>query len=440
VPEPETDAERTVVLAPLPPVHEAWLPTEHPLYRPRHSSRQRTALVCALIFFCAPVLALGLGVRPAEFENHRLASFPSVASGWGFFTGLPQWATDHLPFRESAVSAADGISRGVFREPPRLGEQPPPQSPVAGPIAPSPSERDRDELRAAGFPKVIEGAEGWLYLGYDVLGACLPERQLDDVIASLERLRAVVEDSGRQFVFVVAPDKTTMVPQYLPGRYVGSECAKQAREEFWRRAVGTAGAVDLRPALELAAVRRGAPVYGRADTHWTYEGGLAMTRAVAEAVRPGVTAAWRATPAAVVKRPADLLLLTGRRVEYPLQTYDLATDGTTIRSRPVPGDFRTPTKLSQPAGKGVVAAKAGMIADSFTLFAAPYLAGGFGELTLLHVDAVGADPRAAAAMLAESEVVVFQAVERSLIGGINPMLSPQAISIIGAELAKRPVG
>lgn len=426
------------MLATAPAVHEAWLPTGHPLYRPRHSSRQRTALVCALIFFCVPALSLMVGVRPAEFENHRLAGFPGPSSGWGFFTGLQQWATDHLPLRQSAIRTADGISRGVFGEPPKLGEQ----RPVAGPIAPEPSasDRDRERLRAAGFPKVIEGSQDWLYLGYDVLGACLPERQLGEVITSLRQLRDAVENSGRQFVLVVAPDKTTMVPQYLPPHYVGSQCAEQARAQFWQRVVAEAGAVDLRPALALAGQRRGAPVYSRADTHWTHEGGLAMTRALAERVQPGVTAAWRVTPAQVVQRPADLLLLTGRRVEYPLQTYDLATDGRTVRSRPVDGDFRTPTRLTQPPGRGVVASRTAMVADSFSLFASPYLAGGFADLTMVHVDVAGADARAVGATLADSEVVVVQAVERSLISGINPMLSPHAVSTIAAELARRPLG
>src|ERR1700754_2012621 len=91
------------------------------------------------------------------------------------------------------------------------------QSPARGPAGrvapPDPSEEDRERVREAGFPRVIEGSKGWLYLGYDMLGACLPEQPLDDVIGSLKRLRDAVESSGRKFVLIVAPDKSTMVPE-----------------------------------------------------------------------------------------------------------------------------------------------------------------------------------------------------------------------------------
>lgn len=432
------DIRRTESSGPLPPVHESELPTEHALYRPRHGTRQRTALVSAAVFFCTPLLLLVLGVRAPAIENRDLAAFPTPGDGWGMFTGLSPWATDHLPLREKALDIADAVSRGLFGEPPPLGQNPAP-GPEQGPVAPpNPSEEDRERMREAGFPRVIEGSEDWLYLGYDMLGACLPERSLDEVIDSLDRLRDVVESSGREFVLVVAPDKSTMVPEHLPIDYVGTQCANEARTDFWRRVINDAGATDIRPALEQAANRRGAPVYSKVDTHWTYEGGLAMTRLLAEEVDPGVTAPWKATPATVVSRDGDLPPLIGQRAEFPLQTYDLAPDGVTVRSRAVDSGFREPLNLSQAPGTGMVAPSVGVIADSFTLLATPYLAGTFTNLTAIHSDTIGVDPVAVGPMFADKDVVVFQAAERSLIGGINPLLDKQTIDAIGDELARRP--
>jgi alginate O-acetyltransferase complex protein AlgJ len=111
------------------------------------------------------------------------------------------------------------------------------------------------------FPSMIEGRDGWLYLGADVSGACVPSRSLTDTMVSLRGLRAAVQASGRQSVLIVAPDKTTMVPEQLPADYLGKGCAAQARAEFWRRVVGEAGAIDLRPALVDIARRKGSPVY-----------------------------------------------------------------------------------------------------------------------------------------------------------------------------------
>ncbi|MGH3863307.1 alginate O-acetyltransferase AlgX-related protein [Actinokineospora sp.] len=422
----------------LPSVHEAWLPKEHTLYRPRHGERQSPALVTAMIFFCTPLLLLVLGVRPEAFENRPLAAFPSPGQGWGFFTGFEPWAADNLPLRSVALDIDDQVSRRVFGEPPQLGRQVD-SGPGVGTVAPpSKSENDRKKILAQGFPKVLEGQDDWLYLGYDILGACLPERPLDQVVGSMKRLQAEVERSGRQFVLMIGPDKTTMVPQYLPAQYLGSDCARQTRDEFWRRMIAEAGATDLRPALRTAGERRGAPVYSRLDTHWTYEGGLVMVRAIAEDIQAGVTAAWKATPSTVVERKADIPPLLGREGVFPLQNYNLAPDGKTVRSRPIDSAFREPLRLTQPAGPGIVNKKVALIGDSLTLFATPFLAGGFSDVTVVHSDTAGTDPSAVAKILAESDVVVVEAVERSLVGGINPVITDAVINAIASELAKHP--
>ncbi len=420
-------------------MHESELPTEHAMYRPRHGPRQRTALASAAVFFCTPLLLLVLGVRPPAIENREVAAFPTPADGWGMFTGLNPWAADHLPLRPQALGLADAVSRGLFGEPPPLGQTPQQGPPAQGPVAPpDPTEEDRKRMREAGFPRVIEGSEGWLYLGYDMLGACLPEKPLDDVIDSLDRLRDAVESSGRRFVLVVAPDKSTMVPEYLPTGYVGSKCASAARTEFWRRVIDDAGATDIRPAIEEVARSRGEPIYSKVDTHWTYDGGLVMTRLLAEEIEPGVSTPWKATPADVVRREGDLPPLIGKQVEFPMRFYDLAPDGKTVRSRSVDTGFREPLNMTQAPGPGVVDPSVGVIADSFTLLATPFLAGTFTNLTAIHSDTIGVEPRSIGPMFEDKDVVVFQAAERSLIGGINPLLDRQTIDEIGDQLAQHP--
>jgi alginate O-acetyltransferase complex protein AlgJ len=424
----------------LPPVHESELPTEHAMYRPRHGERQHTALISAAVFFCTPLLLMIIGVRPPAIENHQLTDFPTPADGWAWFTDLNPWATDHLPLRPQALDVADAISRGLFGEPPAFGTDQAAQAPAQGPVAPpqDPSDKDRERVREAGYPRVIEGEDGWLYLGYDMLGACLPEKPLDEVISSLRRLRAAVESSGRKFVLIVAPDKSSAVPQYLPSSYVGEKCAGEARGEFWHRVLDEAGAADIRPALEQAAKQSGKPVYTKVDTHWTYAGGLAMTKLIADQVDPGITATWRAKPGETIKRDGDLPPLIGRKAQYPMRTYDLAPDGRTVTSEPVDTGFRKPLELSQPPGPGVVDEPVGVIADSFTLLATPYLAGTFTDVTAIHSDTVGVDPKSLGKLFADKDAVVFEAAERSLLGGINPLLDKHTIDTIGNALGEHP--
>ncbi len=403
--------------------HEAWLPPEHPMHRPRHSRRQLTALICAGLFFLGPTIAHGAGFHPARFENRPLAGFGDPREGFAWLTGLPAWAADHLPLRDSAVHAAQAVSRGVFDEPAALS------APSAGPaLAPS----SRSSIAA--FPVVIEGRDGWLYLGADVSGACVPSRSLGDTVAALRRIRAVVEASGRQFVLVVPPDKTTMVPEYLPADYPGKDCASRARSEFWPRVVAEAGAIDLRPALADIARRKGSPAYDPADTHWSQEGGLAMTYALADLVTPGITRTWQGAPSGVIPWPDDIPPLLGHSSVRQLATYSLAPSGQQDRTRSIASDFRVPLRLISEPAPGTVTVPVRMIADSFTQFASRYLAAAFTDITVVHPETAAATPRSTGDLLAGGRVIVLELAERNLLNGTSPILHPSFIDQLATHL------
>ena len=423
----------------LPPTHESWLPKEHNLYRPRHSPRQRTALICAIVFFLAPTLAFVFGARPGAFENRALHPFPSFGGGWGLFTNLPGWATDHLALREAGVDAAAGISTGLFGDPPQSG-----QSTSTGPLggAPGTQPAPDDTTPASGYPTLIYGPDGWLYLGADMSNKCVPKMSSDQVVRAFQRLRAAVESSGRRFELVIAPDKSTEMPQYLPASYAGKDCARAASAQFWADAARTLGDIDVRSALQQTASRLGHPIYDPDDTHWSYDGGLVMTSALAERLDPGVTADWKVTPGQVNPWPADLPMLQGRTEYRHLQTYALAPDGSTDREHYVASDFRAPLRLQQPAPKlssGVIESRTAIIGDSFTQFAQPFLAAAFSDLTIVHPETVAANPTGdATRLLADRDVIVVELAERNAVGGGSPLLRDSVIDQIAAVLRSHP--
>ncbi len=401
------------------------------MHRPRHGRRQLTALICAGLFFLTPTIAHSVGIHAARFENRPLAGFGDPRHGWVWLAELPAWAADHMPFRDSAVRATDALSRSIFDEPaalsgPRL--EPRPAGPAVAPNSHPP---------VAAFPAVIEGPDGWLYLGADVSGACAPSRSLSDTLASLGRLRAAVETSGRQFI-LVPPDKTTMVPEHLPVEYLGKVCAARARGEFWRRVVAEAGAIDLRPALVDIAQRKGSPVYSAADTHWSQEGGLAMTYALADRVVPGITRTWQGAPSGSIPWPEDIPPLIGRSGVRQLTTYSLAPGGQLDRTRSIASDFRVPLRLTSAPAAGTVSAPVRMIADSFTQFASRYLAAAFTDITVVHPETAAAAPRSAGELLAGGNVVVLEVAERNLLSGTSPILLQPVIDEIATQLAHHP--
>ncbi|MGW4521440.1 alginate O-acetyltransferase AlgX-related protein [Amycolatopsis sp. NPDC004378] len=422
-------------------VHEAWLPRDHSMYRPRHG-RQQVALVCAVVFFLAPVVSLGVFGPPSEFENRKLHDFPSLSDGWGFFGGLADWATDWLPGRQAAVQAEDGISRGLFGEPPALGAKP--AAPGVGPVPsqPPPPRPDTGQLQGqtnSNYPPVVEGRDGWLFLGNDLYAKCNPIVPPATVMNELLGFRKVVEASGRRLVLIVPPDKSDLFPQYLPDQYAGKDCAPVAARTMWQRLHDDVGYLDLRGPLLGESQRQGSPIYFKQDTHWQFHGGLTMVRALAEDLRPGVTRTWTTAPKEKFDKQTDLPPLIGRTGSEPAELESLAPDGGADRTRTFFGQPNTvPIELHGPAVPGTISDKVAMIGDSFTGFANMYLAAAFTDMTIMHSDYVSQDTAAAAAKLADSDVVVLEIAERNLIGGQSPILAPAVVKTLSEQLAKHP--
>jgi hypothetical protein len=443
----DPDVEKTVTMAPVTiESHESWLPSEHPMHRPRHARRQFAAMMSAAVFFLVPALTLAMGARPAEFENHRLAPLPSPLQGWRFFTGLSDWATDHLPFRDAAIRAADGISRGAFGEPPPFGHkqapvQAPPFAPPerADPGAVDPGAPDLAEPPlSAGFPPVVEGRDGWLYYGFDFQSKCRPLRPMDETLGSLRRLRTAVEASGRRFVLVVPPDKSTVVPQNLPASYAGKDCAAAASEQFWPRVTGELGAIDLRADLGRITQVDGTPPYHKLDTHWDDRGAIMMTRRVTERLQPGVSRGWKLEPGRVAEFPADLPKLIGRTGDNRLQTYSLAPDGERDRTGNAVNDLRSPAGFKSTPGPGMVDSSVGVVCDSFSLPATRYLPAVFAEGQMIYYSTLLKTAQPVLDVITGSDVVVFEVVERNLVSGFAAVVDPANVDLIVAELARHP--
>jgi hypothetical protein len=423
----------------LPALHESWLPREHPLHRPRHGRRQTFALICAAIFFAVPLVSLMLGVRPDQFENRRLADFPAASSGWRFWSGLSPWANDHLVFRKDAVTLADAVSRGLFGEPPPLGEQqqPPAQLDPGGPISVRPPRREENNIVV---PQVIEGKDGWMYMGDDVVTRCQQATSLDATMNQLRRLRDGVEASGRRFVLVIAPDKSTVVPEYLPDSFVGQDCTRRVTAELWRRLTAEDFVLDLRGDLRTLGAQLGHPVYPPLDAHWGDEGGLIMARRLAEWVEPGVTSGWVIAPGDPWRVLGDLPPLIGRSGTIEGRHYAVKPGGDVDQTRDVGIDFSNPVHLNTAHGPGTTSEKVGYLGDSFTIRSLRYLAAAFSDITILHYrNSKDDNGEAAGKMLADNSVVAVELVERTVAAGNSTMLIPSVVDGIVSELSHRPL-
>lgn len=436
----------------LPPVHEAWLPREHSLHRPRHGGRQLTALISALVFLATPTLMWVFGMRPSEIENHKLAGFPGIGDGWGLFTGLDDWATDNLVFREEAIVATDWVSRTFFGETAPFDQGGGGGAPT-GPLPGTPDESDGgtdpgptdptddqpDSTEQAGFRQVVEGSDGWLYYGSDALSKCDPLKPLDQTMAQLAKLRTVIEDSGREFVLVAVPDKTTIEPEHLPSTYPGKDCAAPITPQLWQQAVQVAGAMDMRPRLAAASERLRRPVYFPQDTHWTPEGAIEMVKAVADEVEPGVTDEWKIQRKDETTSSADLPKLLGKKGENRTTNYRLRPDGRYDRARKGTTDLAEPRHFESKRLTGMIHTPTAVLGDSFLVAASGYLPAAFSDLTVQYYNAAGNRPGEVIGTITDAEIVVLEIVERNIAAGVPEVLDQGFIDKLGEELAKHPV-
>jgi alginate O-acetyltransferase complex protein AlgJ len=416
---------------PLPPLPEGYLPREHPLYRPRHGIRQRLALVCAVVFFLLPAFAYVVGVRPGEFENHRLAPFPSPLGGWSFFGGLQPWATDHLALRQQGVQADGWLSRSVFGEAPSFGGNDT-EAPVQG--GPPPT------AQAYQFPAVFPGRDGWLYLGAELASHCQQTQPISSTVARLRLLHDAVVASGRKFVVVVAPDKATIVPQYLPADYPGKTCRTAVADQFWHAVDGVPYVLDVRGDLAAWGRQLGKPVYGPLDAHWGDEGGVTLTRRVAERLQPGISRNWLIEPGQTWQVAADLPPLYGGSGTSTGRHYSILTDGVHDHTRDVGVDYDSPLHFGTATGPGTYHESVGMLSDSFTMRATRYLAAVFGDITILDQSQIVGDGGVAAAnMLAANQVVVVEVAERTLVSGQFILLDPPVEDELISVLTSHPI-
>lgn len=142
--------------------------------------------------------------------------------------------------------------------------------------------------------KVMFGKEGWLYLrrdSNDILGqhtgkVRFEREQLEEWGAVLEGRMRESERLGAVWACVVAPDKESVYPEFLPEEIVPA--ARRPVHEFLEVAAEV-GAPVLYPLEELAAAKQVFDVYPKTDTHWHYRGAYVAYQAFcAEAIRRGL--------------------------------------------------------------------------------------------------------------------------------------------------------
>jgi len=248
-------------MSPLPGVHERGL---HPWW-------ERVLVALFLTVLTVPGLATlaGVDADAARGEHRDLAPAPELTATWPAVAAFPAAFTayfqDHFAFRGRLVRWQAAFRLLV------LG------------VSPSPT--------------VIRGKDGWLFYADD--GALddylntspFSPAELETWTVTLQHAQDWLAARGVVYLFVIAPDKHVVYPEFLPDtiRRTG-RVSRTDTLVAYLRAHSSVPVLDLRPALVDA--KRDARIYHRTDSHWNDLGAFAASQQILSRLRDVAGATW----------------------------------------------------------------------------------------------------------------------------------------------------
>lgn len=277
---------------------------------------------------------------------------------------------------------------------------------------------------------VVEGLDGWGFYNSGNLRSRHRGRLAD--VAGADSWTAIIAElnerqarAGKRFVFMLAPDKHSVYPEFLPAGYLpdkrGMDTADLLQAGLAERGIAF---IDTRAVL--GAAKETGPLYWKRDTHWNQLGALVAFGALMEnlGIRPvhgAVAGLYAGTEA--IDRKGDFATINGEGVargelqpvfNQPLFSMQGIATGVPAGIEGDGAGGMAPYLIAEGAVTGPASdLTIALIGDSFTfgLFR-PLLARHFRAVLWLHHQQGGFD-RAMVERF-DPDVIVLQVVERNL--------------------------
>lgn len=210
-------------------------------------------IVSFMILCITPVICMPFFRNSSSKENRRLSEFPSFISESGginleFPSQFEKYLSEHFAFREQLVTADSIIKADIFG--------------------------------TSSNEKVIVGKNNWLYFAStaDDYTACntISERCAYNTAKTLSLIQEYAEKKGSNFLFMTAPNKNTIYPEYMPSGYIKSGNKNNLALISEKLDEYNVSYIDL---AELFR-EQDKILYHTRDSHWTNEGALLVYNAV----------------------------------------------------------------------------------------------------------------------------------------------------------------
>lgn len=230
-----------------------------------------------------------------------------------------------------------------------------------------------------GNDQVVAGKDDFLFFDdttADYIGSDpMTDEEIQRIAEGLAALNRTVTENGGKFLFVCAPNKNTVYPEYMPDRYRKNPGETDLDRLYTVLESTGIPYIDLRPVLE--AHKSDGLLYHRRDTHWNGLGAGTAFGAIADAMGFEICDLTGRGPVTTQDFEGDLdaLLFPGKIMYDENTTWDFT--GLYVYT----SAFATPMDLVITA-RGGGEGKLLMFRDSFANALIPFAASSFAEIRL----------------------------------------------------------
>jgi hypothetical protein len=241
----------------------------------------------------------------------------------------------------------------------------------------------------------------------------------------MEERNAFCTARGIPYLFVVAPSKYDIYPQYMPDNLtrIGTTCRLDQLLDYLRQTQSPVRVLDLRDAL-LKAKEDGTRLFQKTDTHWSDRGAWVAYQAMMNAVKPivpnvRVLDSTEFEPVLRIRPGMDLAGVLGLNDVLVEESFDLRPK-IPLRLPDVVQDVVDPITVE---ATGAGQPRIVMFRDSFMTTVLPYIAESFGHGVYFWED--GFDQK-----VIEQErpdIVIQQIAQRKLMRRASVLLKTQNV-------------
>lgn len=373
--------------------------------------------VAAAVFvvFLASAFALQLaGVGSGGSENRSLAPPPPagelLALDGDALEEFRAYLDDRAPVRDPGVRLDAWVDRTVFGDTPN--------------------------------PAVVLGERGWLFLAASAEAACLGDDGIDRLRDDIALADRIVTATGREFAFLLPPDKIAMYPDRVGEAAERVACALANAGGIRERIEDDppAGYLPVWRDLEQAVADAGdPPLYFQQDTHWRSRGAATFARSLVDGLRPGLFETGTLEVARTSQRTGDLSRLIGLPDQAPEDEYVVTRPGVSWqlldpRDRSDPTDVGTRTT----ATGDVIDGRTLFLHDSFGWSVLPVLPSFFADLTTWRTPSPQLSE--VAPLVRDADRIVIEMVQRRVSSELVAAELPgQLAAVLADDLPTAPV-